>query len=132
MKRNLTSFAAAGALLVAGAGLSAAQAQVYYGDYAPAYVAYDYGWGPGPVGALIAAPVVAAAGVVGAAADQTCNAAGGFTFSWAATAALNAAGTPLQLAAAAASGAMRHMRTEPSSDADASSDPDYYSSYYYY
>ena len=68
MKRSLTSFAAAGALLVAGAGLSAAQAQVYYGDYAPAYVAYDYGWGPGPEGALIAAPVVAAAGIVGAAA----------------------------------------------------------------
>ena len=47
---------------------------------------------------------VTLAGVVGAAADQTCNAAGGFTFSWAATAALNAAGTPLQLAAAVASG----------------------------
>ena len=76
MKRKLTSFAAAGALLVAGAGFSAAQAQGSWagagGYYDPAYVAYDYnygyGWGPGPVGALIAAPVVAAAGVVGAAA----------------------------------------------------------------
>jgi len=71
MKRKLTSFAAAGALLVAGAGFSAAQAQGSWagaGGYDPAYVAYDYGWGPGPVGALIAAPVVAAAGVVGAAA----------------------------------------------------------------
>lgn len=68
MKRKLTTFAAAGALLAAGAGFSAAQAQGYYVDYAPGYVAYDYGWGPGPLGALIAAPVVAAAGVVGAAA----------------------------------------------------------------
>ena len=47
---------------------------------------------------------VTLAAVVGAAAEQACNTAGGFTFSWAATAALNAAGTPLQLAAAAASG----------------------------
>lgn len=73
MKRKLTTFAAAGALLATGAGFSAAQAQGYYGgayggDYAPTYVAYDYGWGPGPLGALIAAPVVVAAGVVGAAA----------------------------------------------------------------
>ncbi len=69
MKRKLTSFAAAGALLVAGAGFSAVQAQGYYGGgYAPAYESYDYGWGPGPLGFLIAAPVVAAAGIVGAAA----------------------------------------------------------------
>ena len=71
MKRKLTSFAAAGALLVAGAGFSAAQAQAqgyYGGGYDPAYVAYDYGWGPGPLGALIAAPAIVAAGVVGAAA----------------------------------------------------------------
>ena len=47
---------------------------------------------------------VTLAAVVGAAAEQACNTAGGFTFSWAATAALNAAGTPLQLVAAAASG----------------------------
>ena len=57
MKRNRTSFVVAGALLVAGAGLSAAQAQGYYGGgYAPAYESYDYGWGPGPLGFLIAAP----------------------------------------------------------------------------
>lgn len=76
MTRMLTSFAAAGALLVAGAGLSAAQAQgtwaaapplygdPYYGGYG-----YGYGWGgPGPIGAVLAAPVVAAAGILGAAA----------------------------------------------------------------
>jgi len=67
MKHKLTSLAAAGALLVA--GFSAAQAQGYYrGGYAPVYESYDYGWGPGPLGFLIAAPVVAAAGIVGAAA----------------------------------------------------------------
>ena len=69
MKCKLTSFAAAGALLAAGAGFSAAQAQgSWAGGYDPAYVAYDYGWAPTPLGALIAAPAVAAAGVVGAAA----------------------------------------------------------------
>ena len=69
MKCKLTSFAAAGALLAAGAGFSAAQAQgSWAGAYDPAYVAYDYGWAPTPLGALIAAPAVAAAGVLGAAA----------------------------------------------------------------
>ncbi len=79
MKRKLTSFAAAGALLLAGAGYSAAQAQGSYAGgslTAPGYdygaygydYGYGYGYGPGPIGALIAAPAVAAAGVVGAAA----------------------------------------------------------------
>jgi len=77
MKRNRTSFVVAGALLVAGAGLSGAQAQGSYaggGAFAPgvnydaAYGGYDYGWAPNPLGVLIAAPAILAAGVVGAAA----------------------------------------------------------------
>ena len=76
MKRKLTSFAAAGALLIAGAGFSAAQAQGSYtggGAFAPgvnydAVYGYDYGWAPNPIGVVLAAPVVAAAGIVGAAA----------------------------------------------------------------
>ena len=75
MTRTLTSFAAAGALLLAGAGFTAAQAQgtwaaappiysdPYYGGYS-----YGYGWGPGPIGAVLAAPAIAAAGLLGAAA----------------------------------------------------------------
>ncbi len=70
MKRKLTSFAAAGALLLAGAGFSAAQAQGTWAAAPPLYdtYGYDYGWGPGPLGAVIAAPAVLAAGVLGAAA----------------------------------------------------------------
>ena len=75
MKRKLTSFAAAGALLIAGAGFSAAQAQGSWAGAQPVaqyyggpYYGYDYGWGPGPIGAIIAAPAVAAAGILGAAA----------------------------------------------------------------
>jgi hypothetical protein len=60
---------------MAGAGFSAAQAQGSYaggGAFAPGvnydatYVAYDYGWGPGPIGVILAAPFVAAAALVAA------------------------------------------------------------------
>ncbi len=75
MTCKLTSFAAAGALLMAGAGFSGAQAQGSYtggGAFAPGvnyeatYGDYDYGWGPGPLGVVIAAPFVAAAALVAA------------------------------------------------------------------
>lgn len=73
MTRTLTSFAAAGALLLAGAGFTAAQAQGTWAAAPPLYSdayygGYGYGWGPGPIGAVLAAPAVAAAGLLGAAA----------------------------------------------------------------